>query len=182
VRQKSAGAQPALLKFDELGEGTSRLVFELTAEEMVLSDAYFSFPSPLQVELDIHRSIETFTVDGRVQGVIRGECCRCLTPVELSLEAPLRLLFQRKQASDEELEAVAEDEEVEILDPGAQDLDLVDRLRNAVLIELPVRAYCKEDCKGLCPRCGHDLNKGPCSCSEEAMDPRWEALRQIKFS
>jgi len=121
-------------------------------------------------------------VDGRIHCCIKGECCRCLKEVEQLLEVPLKLLFQRKQATDEELEAMAEEEEVEILSPGIQEVDLADRIHDAVAIDLPVRVYCKEDCKGLCPGCGHDLNEGTCSCEKKETDPRWAALKGIEFS
>lgn len=180
--ERSAEKSPLVLNLDELEEGITRLNFQVGAEEIELSDAYFSFPRPFQVELDVHRTFENFTVNGRIRCCIKGECCRCLIDVEQPLEAPLKLLFQRKQATDEELEALAEEVEVEIISPGIQELDLTSRLLETIAVELPVRVYCKEDCKGLCPSCGHDLNEGACSCGKGETDPRWAALKGIEFS
>jgi len=61
-------------------------------------------------------------------------------------------------------------------------MDLGDRIRDAVILELPVRIYCTTDCKGLCPQCGQDLNQEACSCAEKEVDPRWEGLKKIQFS
>ena len=176
------GAKAIELRFDDFEEGRTRLSFEVTAEEIELADAYFAFPTPLQVELSVQRSLETFMVEGEIRCSVEGECCRCLAGVEKEMTAPLRLLFQRKQATAMELEAVEEEDDVEIFDPGTQEVDLVDHLRDAVVTEVPVRIYCRQDCKGLCPQCGCDLNAGECSCSEETVDPRWAGLKELKFS
>jgi uncharacterized protein len=176
------GERSALLQFDSLEEGTTRLCFELTAEELELRDAEFGFPRPVQVELVVRRSLETFALEGRLRWTLSGECCRCLAAVEKDLEASLRLLIQRKPAPAMELEAAADDPEAAIFAPGVKEVDLSDRLRETVIIEMPVRVYCKDDCKGLCPHCGYELNKGPCSCAPRNADPRWVALREIKNS
>jgi len=98
------------------------------------------------------------------------------------LEVEFKLLLQRRHVSEDEREAVAEDEEIEIVDPGARNLDLKDRIRDAVILELPVRIYCSADCNGLCPQCGNDLNQSACSCAEKEIDPRWEGLKNVQFS
>ena len=178
----STETSPLVLNLDELEEGITHLNFQIGAAEIELSDAYFNFPRPFQVELNVNRTLENFKVDGRIRCCIKGECCRCLTDVEQPLDVPLKMLFQRKQATDEELEAIAEEVEVEIISPGTQKLDLAGRIHDTIAIELPVRVYCKKDCKGLCPGCGHDLNEGTCSCKEKETDSRWAALKGIEFS
>jgi uncharacterized protein len=176
----SAKSQSAVLMLDECEEGISQFDLKLAPEDLELSDESFSFSGPVQVSLRISRSIETFTIEGAIHCPTTGECCRCLEPVEQSVEASMRLLMQRKQASEEELEAV-EDQEFEILDPGAREIDLKAFIREDIILELPPRVFCAEDCKGLCPQCGLDLNKGLCSCREGTGDARWAALGKIEF-
>ena len=84
------------------------------------------------------------------------------------------------EATAGEIEALEDQDDVDIVDPGTKEVDLVDRLHDAVVLELPLRLYCKTDCKGLCPQCGQDLNVDSCSCADDAIDPRWEALAQLK--
>jgi len=177
----SALNRVGVLVLDEFQEGISSCSFAITAEELDLHDSFLCFPQPLQVWLRLTRSLETFSVEGQIQGLIEGECCRCLAVARALVKAPLRILFQRKQASQEELEALEETEEVEIIDPGGQQVDLRERLREAILLELPIRVYCREDCQGLCPQCGRDLNKGLCGCKQERVDPRWAELGKLKF-
>ena len=175
-------ATSTTLVLDELDEGISRIDLEITAENLELEDSYFNFPGSFRASLEVSRSINTFAVSGKISGLIKSECCRCLATVEQLLEAPMRMLFQRKQASEEELEAVAEDEDMKICDPGTREIDLKDHICDAVVLELPLRIFCRDTCKGLCSQCGRDLNKGACSCREEAGDPRWADLKNLKFS
>ena len=102
--------------------------------------------------------------------------------MEEPLVVAIELLLQRKEASTEELEAVAEEDIVRIVDPGTREFDLRESLRDALSMELPVRVYCDADCKGLCATCGQNLNEAPCECAAETSDPRWEALAKLKNS
>ena len=171
-------AASTTLVLDELDEGTSLIELEISAPDLELEDSYFNFPGSLRASLEVSRSINTYTVSGK----IRSECCRCLADVDQTLEAPMRMLFQRRQASEEELEAVAADEDMEIYDPGTREIDLKNQICDAVVLELPLRIFCSDSCRGICPQCGQDLNKEACNCKAEAEDPRWAALKKVKFS
>ncbi len=171
---------PGVLVLDELAEGFTNLEFSIAPELLELEDDRFVFPEPLGCTATVARSLETYNVKARIDCLIRGECCRCLAPAEMQVRADMQLLVQRREAAEEELEAL-EDQEMDILDPGAKEMDLKEHMRDDVILELPHRLLCKEECKGLCPTCGRDLNEGSCSCSGEAADPRWAALGNIRF-
>lgn len=176
----SAARRPTVLVLDELHDGLNDLRLELRAEDLDLADAGVEFTAPLAVDLTVGRALQTFSVSGAVAAPIRGECCRCLAPATTRLGAEIRFLLQRRPASDDELEAVAEETDVDLVDPGAKVFDLAERLHDAVALELPLRLYCRPDCRGLCPQCGADLNAGDCACQSRQVDPRWEALAQLK--
>lgn len=171
---------PTVLALDEIEEGVTETAFEIGADDLGLTDKFFSFPGPLRIALRIGRGLQTFNIGGTVSLTVTGECCRCLSPVEQPLEAQLQLLLQRREASEDELEAYADEDGVEIVDPGAREYDLSERLAEAVALELPMRVYCRDDCKGLCPTCGTDLNNSTCDCDSATVDPRWEALARLK--
>ena len=59
-------------------------------------------------------------------------------------------------------------------------LELEDVLREQMLLEVPIKTVCTEECKGLCPHCGRNLNTGECECAAKVSDPRWEALKGLK--
>jgi uncharacterized protein len=77
------------------------------------------------------------------------------------------------EGDDEE----TDESDVYLLEPRATTVDLRPALREEWLLAVPAFVQCREDCKGLCPRCGADLNQGPCGCAPE-IDSRWDALRR----
>ncbi len=105
-----------------------------------------------------------------VSGRYRTSCARCLTELERELEAhiekdvALKDMLQDKESDDY---VVCEGNE----------LDLDDVISEVMYLELPTRLLCSEDCKGLCPKCGKNLNEGDCTCDLHEPDPRWAALK-----
>ena len=83
-------------------------------------------------------------------------CCRCLEPVRAAQRAQIDALYARQSDPDDPDLYVFEGHE----------LDLTDAVRDALLLEIPMQFFCKPDCKGLCPVCGANLNKGSCTCQE----------------
>ncbi len=104
----------------------------------------------------------------------QGECRRCLRPIEGELQCEVRELY-RPRAEHEPPDA---DEETYPL--TGDHLDLRPLVRDALLLELPLAPLCREDCLGLCPTCGADLNRGECGCAPSATDPRWAALDSLR--
>ena len=108
---------------------------------------------------------------GTVDGDVRMPCRRCLVETSAHVHDEAHLIFA--QADDEE----TDDPDVYRLDPRARELDLRPAIREQWMLAAPGFVLCREDCKGLCPRCGADLNAGPCSCPPTP-DARWDALRK----
>ena len=176
----AADVHPSVVHLDGVEEGFSSLQFEITADELELEDGFYSFPQPFRATLEVARASQMFTFRGRIAGIIRGDCCRCLARVDELSDANVELILQRKEATKEELEAVAEEDLMRIVDPGTREFNLGEALKDSLVIELPIRIYCRTDCKGLCSTCGQNLNEGLCECVEESSDPRWEALAKLK--
>ena len=114
-----------------------------------------------------------YYLSGRFVGAVDSECRRCLSPVRAPVTEEVHLLFA--ESGDEE----AADSDVYLLDPREPEVDLRPALREQWQLAVPGFALCREDCRGICPRCGADLNQGPCEC-EAAIDPRWKALKEIR--
>ena len=113
---------------------------------------------------------DRFYFSGRMSGEVKEDCRRCLTPTRAQVNEELHMLFA--DANDEE----SDESDVYMLEPRATTIDLRPALREQWLLAAPGFALCREDCKGLCPRCGADLNLGPCGCAPD-IDPRWAELR-----
>ena len=121
----------------------------------------------------------------RLRGEIRTEvellCDRCLAPTRAPLAVEFDTSFiprEAEAAKAENVELLAEDLGLSAYDGEAVDLD--ELVREQILLALPSRRLCREDCKGLCPKCGTDLNAGHCSCEQGETDPRWSALADLK--
>jgi uncharacterized protein len=109
----------------------------------------------------------------RLATVVRSECRRCLAPVDVPLTQPLGLVFVAEE------EAASDDDDCYVVPRRAAAVDLTEAVREELLLAVPQYVECREDCRGLCPHCGADLNAGPCGCQPE-MDPRWEALTKLR--
>ena len=134
-----------------------------------------------QAELVVeHRGAHDHVDDIRVRAAYQGDfevlCARCVDPVAIPVEGEFDLLFRPESADAESGERSITEDETEIGYYGESGLLLEDVVREQVLLSLPTRTLCKADCKGLCPRCGQNLNVAKCSCDEAAADPRWNAL------
>ena len=104
---------------------------------------------------------ETVLVRGEARAVIQSPCARCLTPTETTVTAEVDEAFLRDKGDGE-----AEPDEDQYTYTGHV-LELDDAVRTAVLLELPSRILCKEDCRGLCAQCGANLNVNACSCLKD---------------
>ena len=170
----------ALLVLNDLAEGPNALSFELRAEELELKDEFFAFPSIVEVRVEVRRALDNFRLDGVVTCRIAGECYRCLEEVQEEVAARFRLLLQRRHATPEELASAQADGFIEIVDPGTREFDLRTHIREAVILDLPMRIP-TPDADGRCPHCGVDGADEPTAKQESGADPRWAALAQIEF-
>ena len=107
-------------------------------------------------------------------------CDRCLAPIVQRLENDVALLVMPNatQPTDEEIELSSED--LESLYLEGEELDLQRILIEQLQLNVPMRAICKDDCRGLCPECGVNRNLEACTCETGTTDPRWEALRSLQ--
>jgi len=110
---------------------------------------------------------------GRIQGEVVLECRRCLEDAHAHVYDEAHIIFA--EAGDED----TDDPDVYQLDPKAHDLDLRPAIREEWLLAAPSFALCRENCKGLCPRCGADLNAGPHDCVQDVGDTAWMALQKL---
>jgi len=123
----------------------------LTLEEEVapgkldLETEIVKFHSPLKIEAHVLKITNAITVDLGLTAAISLSCSRCLREFEVGLCKNLKLNY-----------AVDKSEQVIDLDPD---------IREEIILDYPIKPLCSPGCKGLCPRCGNDLNEGECSCN-----------------
>jgi uncharacterized protein len=127
-----------------------------------------------------HELINDIRIAGDFSTRVELACARCLEPIRRDVAKSFELLYrpQGADAGREELSVTAAEAEVSYYQ--GEGLLLEDVLREQVLLALPLKAICREDCKGLCPHCGRNLNLEQCNCAEPLEDPRWSALKDIR--
>jgi len=127
-----------------------------------------------------HKVIQDIRLKGRLDTSLEVACARCLEPVVHQVEREFDLLYRPLGADAGRDELSVTDAEAEISYYQGEGLLLEDALREQVLLAVPLKTICRENCKGLCPHCGKNLNEAQCSCANQVDDPRWEALKEIR--
>jgi uncharacterized protein len=140
--------------------------FELGGER------YEVAPSPVPVRLDIVRALHSgWVLRLRFEAALHGPCMRCLEPAAPQFRVDAREVDQPSGGEDLESPYVADGE-----------LDLTAWARDALALALPAQLLCRDDCAGLCPVCGADLNAAePGHAHEAEPDPRWAKLRELEL-
>ena len=140
-----------------------------------LSDLRYgnSFPvtEPVTANGQVRNTAGVLVMTGSIETTIHGTCDRCAASFDREIEFPIDVVLVTELANEEN-----EDEWVFPLEGDSADLD--DIVRTVFVLNLDSKLLCKEDCQGLCCRCGKNLNDGPCNCQKE-LDPRFAALKQL---
>jgi uncharacterized protein len=110
---------------------------------------------------------------GRLEGDLTMPCRRCLTDATVHVQSEAHVIYA-EEGSDE-----TEDPDVYVLDERSRRIDLRPAVREEWMLNVPSFVECREECKGICPTCGKDLNDGPCECPVKR-DARWDALRKLE--
>ncbi len=127
-----------------------------------------------------NQDVEDIRMVGRVAAKLEFSCARCLDPVGHDVDKTFDLIYRPLGVDRRADEVAISEADTEIGYYQGEGLMLEDVLREQMLLDTPVRALCREDCKGLCPVCGRNLNLEQCNCEQHLSDPRWDALNEIK--
>ena len=162
------GVSDTVLDLKKLIEGSAASAeFDVTVDTSGVSADVVSGTARAQGRVTDHSGL--LLLEGTVVPDLRAICGRCGN--EFGYNTPIEL---RAKITDKVADSADEDEFVIMSDCA---VDIEELVRTALVLELPTRFLCREDCKGLCPKCGADLNCGECGCDMREHDPRWDALR-----
>jgi uncharacterized protein len=130
------------------------------------------------VTADVTRSRERYNVAVEVKGELRADCHRCLASFAMPVGAGFSFILNRGEAGRAP-EGDDNDDLVTIPAVGETMYDIFPRVREALILEIPIKLLCEEGCKGVCPKCGANLNQEECTCGSGPGDPRWGALKKL---
>lgn len=156
-----------------------RMVIDLEAESPAGTGA--TAAGPVRGRLELANVDTGISVRGHLSVPLEAECSRCLKVFQQALEIDLNEDCALHQIDAPESYAEGEDEPCQIPILNDDEIDLTELVRQLIAMHLPIRPLCREECPGLCPRCGRDLNEGMCSCEPAQKDARWAALRDLKL-
>ena len=169
---------------------------DVTAEEIGLSEVDEKLASPLSVHLEVRQQENAITVAGTVEGAALRQCVRCLSEYEDSLYVtlyadylrqatvvsksglPLKRVERRLKDRPQDPATEDADEQDEIYYYQGDHVDLTPMLREQIILAAPMQPLCREDCAGLCPKCGQNLNDRRCACEPETIKSPFRILRE----
>lgn len=134
----------------------------------------FHFVSAPQITGSVFNNGKSLVLKAKVKLTLGVKCARCMKDIERDLSFDLEeALIRQEEQSDPDVDAVIF---------TGHEIDISEIVQTGFFMNVPGKFLCSEDCKGLCPECGHNLNDGDCHCGDEVIDPRWESLKKIMDS
>ncbi|WP_427338576.1 YceD family protein [Caloranaerobacter sp. DY30410] len=130
--------------------------------------------APVNIDGSIYRVDEDLFINATITYTYKESCARCLTEFSNKVSTVLlgRLVEQDSNVSEEEIDEI-------LVVYKESVVDLQEFIVSAILLSLPMKALCDEACKGLCPKCGQNLNLQKCNCEDDFIDPRLEKLKEL---
>ncbi len=139
--------------------------------------------NPAKVDLNIYESNNIFVIRGKIFVTLNLECSRCLKIFQRDEEIPIFLVFKTEEYAPKgkkEKEVEIDEDNINTIFIDDTIVDIKKFLKNEILLQIPIKPLCRDDCEGLCPICGQNLNEGTCDCHKEKTDERMKKLQQIK--
>ena len=164
----------------KIDEAVRPFSFETGAEQLDLDMPNYRVVGAVSVAGKVERHIAAVNVIGNVAGTVEIDCTRCLQAVQrtLSVDFDVEYLTEGALGSEGEHEIHTLDLETDELEGNT--LDLTQLTREQILLNIPEQFFCREDCKGMCEKCGENLNLVDCNCGQDEIDPRWAALKNLR--
>jgi uncharacterized protein len=172
------------IEIEALRSGSRHVAGQFKPAELEFDDSQeFRFEGEARLDVRLNSADQlTFFVAGQVHYRFSAECRRCLKSFEGERSAEVRGVYAFGEGL-ENLDLDEEERDIEGIIPLSQDqknIDLGGLIRETLVLDYPRYLVCSENCKGLCPGCGADLNEESCNCSASSQDPRWAKLRELK--
>lgn len=160
------------IRISELSNGLHEYHFLPPASDLGLER---NFHKPIAINATMEKRGGQLYVTAEVKTSAIFECDRCVEEFEQDLAAR----YTKYYVFDELEIGNFSDDGVRVLSPDTHQLDLTEDMRETVMLSVPLKLLCAENCQGLCPRCGVNLNRSECKCKEENIDTRWESLKKF---
>ncbi|MGB9181093.1 MAG: DUF177 domain-containing protein [Pyrinomonadaceae bacterium] len=168
------------IEIDSLENGKGTFAHTYETGEIVLDEEHARLTREPEIKGRVSRKAQEVSVAGHISAQAEVDCGRCLKSVSVPVETDFEVTYvpASDYAQEEDAAELHEEDLAQaVFDGGTIDID--ELVREQVLLAMPTRALCVEDCKGLCPVCGADRNAEDCACQTSEIDPRWAALGKL---
>jgi len=167
-----------------LSTGSKTLQFALETDwwtSVGEKDLILGIDTPVQVQIEIYPAGDKYVLDGTLSGGIQVLCDRCLESYHRDLKTSFRvfLALPSPQNEEDDIELAEEDLDVDFIRGDEVDLDEI--IHEQVYLTVPMKSLCREDCLGLCPKCGSNLNAEVCPCERDQGHPAFLKLKNLKI-
>ena len=140
----------------------------------------FQVVAPVALSFDILKDKEQFHLTGTIRTTLELPCSRCLEPFTSPVDASFDLRYQPHALNTGNDEREIEEDDLSTAFYENDEIDLGQLMREQFYLSVPMKPLCQDDCRGLCPVCGTNLNRGTCACKQDWEDPRLAVLRNLK--
>lgn len=174
------------IRVDDIKEQEKHLSYEELPDAFpslaaVAGDKICSFADPIKIDLSVFREYDHIRTKGSVSTHVRLKCSRCLSEFDFDLHSSFILIYSKAdQLSNDEDEVELGNEDLVSVTYSGEEIDFSPEIAEQVIMELPIKPLCKEDCLGLCSNCGTDLNETDCGCEKLAPNLKFNALKNFK--
>jgi uncharacterized protein len=156
-----------------LSEGVTVHIIEVMPSQLEL-DQCPEFSAPIHAKFSLSTVSGVVYVKANLSAECEFVCDRCLETFTAVVSDTIRMIFTSSSELDSE-----GDDYVFNIGPSDSEIDVTHPVKETLLLALPFKRICSKDCKGLCPQCGENLNVTSCDCSQNVIDPRWDALKKM---
>lgn len=139
------------------------------------------FLAPVTTSLTVVREFDHIRVNGVIGTIVKLSCSRCLAEYTADIESRFTIFYTRSAESQPEDEVELGEQDLISVTYAGDEIDFADEIAEQVLLEIPYKPLCAEECKGLCFSCGTDLNNAVCSCSDNAVSMTFSSLKELKM-
>lgn len=160
------------IKISSLKDGSYEYCFEDYVKKL---DLELPFIGKYFTKVNLSKYHNQIIIEAATSVNAELECDRCVQMYPAQIESRYKMVYLHDQPEGDN-----DSVDVTYISKDTDKIDITEDVREYLLLEVPIKKLCKEDCKGLCPRCGKNLNDGQCSCKPEDVDIRWKPLLELK--
>jgi uncharacterized protein len=164
------------INISNLSEGIHEYSFEAEPSKIGINE---QLDGLIKIEAKLDKSLRQILLKSEIQAEGVFVCDRCLEEFHRKLDVKYSMIYIQGNRSTADIK---KEEEIQVLSADTNYIDLDDDIRQCVLLAIPQKLLCREDCNGLCPTCGVNRNTENCSCGAEAVDTRWDALKKLSHN